>query len=117
MRISDWSSDVCSSDLHPLFGPMFEKAVARGRYVEIGLKFLVDVDEAGRHADAGPDRKAQSMRLAGAVIRILPLVSDEDGLARRPVQRAEPLGPAREDEEDPPPPPHQAVHGARHTRA
>src|SRR3546814_1422747 len=50
---------------HPLFGPMFEKAVARGRYVEIGLKFLVDVDEAGRHADAGPDRKEQSMRSEG----------------------------------------------------
>src|SRR3546814_18387852 len=89
MRISDWSSDVCSSDLHPLFGPMFEKAVARGRYVEIGLKFLVDVDEAGRHADAGPDRKAQSMRLAGAVIRILPQDHDADALDRRQVERAD----------------------------
>src|SRR3546814_12967764 len=77
---------------------MFEKAVARGRYVEIGLKFLVDVDEAGRHADAGPDRKAQSMRLAGAVIRILPQDHDADALDRRKVERAEPLGPAREDE-------------------
>src|SRR3546814_10020474 len=76
---------------------MFEKAVARGRYVEIGLKFLVDVDEAGRHADAGPGRKAQSMRLAGAVIRILPQDHDADALDRRQVERAEPLGPARED--------------------
>src|SRR3546814_1525000 len=68
---------------------MFEKAVARGRYVEIGLKFLVDVDEAGRHADAGPDRKAQSMRLAGAVIRILPQDHDADALDRRQVRSEE----------------------------
>src|SRR3546814_2405019 len=37
------------------------------------------------------------MRLAGAVIRILPQDHDADALDRRQVERAEPLGPARED--------------------
>src|SRR3546814_20544102 len=37
------------------------------------------------------------MRLAGAVIRILPQDHDADALDLRLVERAEPLGPARED--------------------
>src|SRR3546814_7988175 len=44
MRISDWSSDVCSSDLHDLGIAAGEEPVAA--FLERRLQFLVIVDDA-----------------------------------------------------------------------
>ncbi|MOA10314.1 hypothetical protein D3C78_1301980 [compost metagenome] len=56
---------------HALFCPAFQKAVTHRANAEIGLQFLVDIDERRRNAHAGLDGKAQPMRLAKPVIGIL----------------------------------------------
>src|SRR3546814_15346903 len=67
MRISDWSSDVCSSDLQTLRGPKHEQKPIRAsappsrrsnhlvrqpkqqRYADQQLHEIAPVDQAGRH--------------------------------------------------------------------
>src|SRR3546814_6650678 len=52
MRISDWSSDVCSSDLHP--PPQQEQIVRRGGVADIAdFRRRNEVDEQVRHPDLG----------------------------------------------------------------
>src|SRR5690606_30007415 len=77
--------------------PMFEEAVPRAGYAEIALQLLVDVDEARRGGDAGPDAEAEAVRLAGAMIGILAEDDDAHLLERRQVERAEPFGALGED--------------------
>src|SRR3546814_2422124 len=48
MRISDWSSDVCSSDLH--FGHFGEQAYQNGIPSALGLEARISLREAGQHA-------------------------------------------------------------------
>ncbi len=76
---------------------MFEIAVLCPRDAEVGVEFLVDVDQAGRGPHAGLHRKAQAVRLSRAVIGILPQDDDAHGIGGRQVERAEPLVTARED--------------------
>src|SRR3546814_10025695 len=42
MRISDWSSDVCSSDLYALFAPRFPEIAAQFVPGSIGENFSTD---------------------------------------------------------------------------
>src|SRR3546814_3048324 len=69
MRISDWSSDVCSSDLaafdgqaiveqeHALACPMPQIAMRSGRNAEVAPHFLIDVDEARRRPRRSEERR------------------------------------------------------------
>src|SRR3546814_4313423 len=56
MRISDWSSDVCSSDL---------------RDAQIALNLGKDIAQRGRYRHSRWYRKAQSVRLPRPVVRVL----------------------------------------------
>src|SRR5690606_35957927 len=77
--------------------PMFEEAMPRRLDAEVAFQLLVDVDEAGRRPDAGLDREAQAMRLAGAVIGVLAEDDDAHRVQRGQVQRPEIFAALRED--------------------
>src|SRR3546814_8276288 len=68
MRISDWSSDVCSSDLH--------RFVAAG--VDVAADGLVDLDRL-EHADAALE--------SGAAARLAALGTPDDGADVEPEHR------------------------------
>lgn len=57
---------------HALSGPRRQMAVARRGNAQIGLQFLIDIGQAGRHFHPRHDRKRQAMRLPCAVIGVLP---------------------------------------------
>src|SRR3546814_10526740 len=60
MRISDWSSDVCSSDLHGI--PFFRRDVGQGRIVALGR--VVDQDiEPGVFLECRPHRGLRELRV------------------------------------------------------
>src|SRR3546814_6154662 len=85
MRISDWSSDVCSSDLHPhRLCAMDDRLVDRGAG---GGAVAEDVDDLGRRLDVGERRDDGGAvdRLAG-VARI-----DRDHVMALPDEKAEHL--------------------------
>src|SRR3546814_11521830 len=55
MRISDWSSDVCSSDLHPLSSAIMRKVVSRrALYVSVLLHDIAK-GRGGDHSVLGAD--------------------------------------------------------------
>src|SRR3546814_1925008 len=60
MRISDWSSDVCSSDLHPALDPFRHELQVVGH-----LLLEVAVGRAARH---GADRAHAAIGLVGAAL-------------------------------------------------
>ncbi len=82
---------------HALACPMFEEAVAAGEDTEVALHLLENVDEARRRPDPRHDREAQAMRLAFAMIGVLPEDDDAHLVERSQVERPEPVGSARED--------------------
>src|SRR3546814_18461531 len=55
MRISDWSSDVCSSDLTTLSGHLAVQA----QYAGAGPVALIDIDPQGSLADWWNEREAE----------------------------------------------------------
>src|SRR3546814_10803722 len=60
MRISDWSSDVCSSDLQPLGGQRLEHlAQHRARHTETMQDLAFAGDFRSGRVDAGEDLGAQ----------------------------------------------------------
>src|SRR3546814_20406722 len=79
MRISDWSSDVCSSDLHPdLVGKTLLEADVRARC----NVHVVGVWERGSYRSAGPEtliRPGTVLILAGSMEQ---LVAYDDAYAR-----------------------------------
>src|SRR3546814_6730763 len=57
MRISDWSSDVCSSDLQSIVCQRFERVEGElARTTDIGFRYFADIGErpAGRPGDQPP---------------------------------------------------------------
>src|SRR3546814_11387080 len=85
MRISDWSSDVCSSDLKLDAGP----GELRGILLELRLEPLEQREGVGRRPGESSDDLAvgESPHLAGVRIADglaeadLPVAGDDDGLA------------------------------------
>src|SRR3546814_20572821 len=75
MRISDWSSDVCSSDLQPYPNHNGgQLATGRDGYLYIGL------GDGGSAGD--PDGNGQDpTTLLGSILRIDPIAGREDGPA------------------------------------
>src|SRR3546814_13595632 len=73
MRISDWSSDVCSSDLHLIgnmlflwiFGDNVEDAMGHGRYLLFYL--LCGVAGSLAHAAVNPDSVQPVVGASGAI--------------------------------------------------
>src|SRR3546814_13080807 len=65
MRISDWSSDVCSSDLRDLLGGQFDRRPRRARPCAAGGAVLLALDACARAADAARLAISEA-RLAGA---------------------------------------------------
>src|SRR3546814_5187965 len=70
MRISDWSSDVCSSDLHRV--DLFSK-VAREAILLLLVKIGFVHRAAGEPAAAGGGRLARGVGLDVAVLAVLAL--------------------------------------------
>src|SRR3546814_13323393 len=70
MRISDWSSDVCSSDLESLSELKLpsEVAVARGTTAPVALRVNPDVD-AGTHAKITTGRADTKFGIEAAAAR------------------------------------------------
>src|SRR3546814_13238244 len=64
MLISDWSSDVCSSDLAPSIDVVTRQAVERGFFV-IGRVRRPRIDEALRIK--GPDRPCAGLAIAAGI--------------------------------------------------
>src|SRR3546814_3427602 len=76
MRISDWSSDVCSSDLHE------PASIIQRQASSIDLEQLLDDERIGALVvgpGLGRDREA-SLRLDAALVQRHPLVLDADAL-------------------------------------
>src|SRR3546814_18935312 len=74
-RISDWSSDVCSSDLEPGLGG--ERFIASGRFMK-----LIEVGQVLRDAlPAGHARKVPTKVMPGWMVNLLSLFNPEIGRA------------------------------------
>src|SRR3546814_13031171 len=78
MRISDWSSDVCSSDLHPPRLALDDRQEAMARF---GVGLVVHVLTRPDIAEDGGERRAQLVARIGDEVRP-PAVGRVD---RRPV--------------------------------
>ncbi len=75
---------------HTLIRPRREVAVTiEKRRLVLGFQFLVDVDKRRGYGDAGLDGEAESMRLIGTMIGILPENDDLHLVERRAVERLE----------------------------
>src|SRR3546814_14633537 len=75
MRISDWSSDVCSSDLHRITKPVPLREVAAAFAQDVVLAFLLHAlgdDGDAQRVGHGDDRGGQ-----GQVVRVAQHVGDE----------------------------------------
>src|SRR3546814_5051752 len=76
MRISDWSSDVCSSDLRLLIKHHIAEQAVLEMVFEVGRELRIANDEVARRIE-------QSRAIHHAVRRVVELARhDEDGLGR-----------------------------------
>src|SRR3546814_9186945 len=80
MRISDWSSDVCSSDLHPC------QALAFQQLDPAVLAAVVDVDHFGKADLCADDREAEGDVLHPRALAARPWKEVADQAARAIVQ-------------------------------
>src|SRR3546814_16007910 len=78
MRISDWSSDVCSSDLHIGASPDGGSSYFVAR--SMGLKHQMELALLGERFDAN---RARELGLVNRVVPRAPLAAETDALARR----------------------------------
>src|SRR3546814_6017599 len=72
MRISDWSSDVCSSDLSPADNDPFQQSIAAGRLHKLKAMDLAEDLGGGRYRLA--DRLEDTLRRMGErgdIIRLM----------------------------------------------
>src|SRR3546814_20932906 len=83
MRISDWSSDVCSSDLHPC------QALAFQQLDPAVLAAVVDVDHFGKADLCADDREAEGDVLHPRALAARPGKDMADQAARGTVQPEE----------------------------
>src|SRR3546814_7995792 len=70
MRISDWSSDVCSSDLRrkPVAAVAVDRIVHPGLEARVGLRTHVDICQVGVQANAArPGHAGGARRLEGDI--------------------------------------------------
>src|SRR3546814_9935433 len=67
MRISDWSSDVCSSDLHGQRQAVAVVLQQRSRAVGAGVVDGDDLDRAGREIEAAQRLQRQAQRRRSVV--------------------------------------------------
>ncbi len=56
---------------HALPRPGLQAAMSYRSHAQIAFKFLVDIDQGGRHRDTRLHRETQAMRLPGTVVRVL----------------------------------------------
>src|SRR3546814_14362195 len=102
MRISDWSSDVCSSDLSQRLKPLINSAFLMN-YTPTVFTYLSDTPEGRRLSKLGGLGLGISDLLASAVLRrmttpISQLPPDDEGLAnlvREMTPSAHPFGTRR----------------------
>src|SRR3546814_3012395 len=78
MRISDWSSDVCSSDLHIGASPDGGSSYFVAR--SMGLKHQMELALLGERFDAN---RARELGLVNRVVPRAQLAAETDALARR----------------------------------
>src|SRR3546814_7874896 len=86
MRISDWSSDVCSSDLHGDRGACPPGPVAPGTDKRFGVDDLSDgsiVEMAGRNGEEGAGRMDAGHKLLFAVASTAETACSPSRLSRR----------------------------------
>ena len=76
---------------HALRGPRFETSVSRRNAAEVAAQLLEDVQQTRRNRDARVHRETQTVRLAGAGVRILAEDDDPRVGERRCVERVEHL--------------------------
>src|SRR3546814_12830772 len=70
MRISDWSSDVCSSDLRRLTAPHRDQQVVENRHALEELRRLIGARDAGaRHPMGAPAGQVALAEVHAARIR------------------------------------------------
>src|SRR3546814_12374581 len=62
MRISDWSSDVCSSDLHPCVAMMPGYGILAGAVGEQNIDRMQQLLEAAEEAFGNPDQHIEKMK-------------------------------------------------------
>src|SRR3546814_17225482 len=80
MRISDWSSDVCSSDLRKLC------TLCSGRYIDIGEEHLVlNTFDMGLALDG--DDKQSAITMAVAIVAEMANASTRKGVTRSEERR------------------------------
>jgi hypothetical protein len=70
---------------------MFKEAVVWTGDAKIAFKLLKNIEQARRRADAGAHAKAQAVRLAGAVVGVLPKDHDAHCVERGQIKRAKPF--------------------------
>jgi len=76
---------------HALLRPMFEETMVWPGDAKITFKFLKNIEQAWRRADAGAHAEAQAVRLAGAVIGVLPKDHDAHFVQWGQIKRAKPF--------------------------
>ena len=76
---------------HALLRPMFKEAVVWPGDAKVAFKLLENIDQAWRWADAGAHAEAKAVRLAGAVIRVLPEDDNAHLVQRGQIKRAKPF--------------------------
>src|SRR3546814_10686504 len=96
MRISDWSSDVCSSDLLVVFRAILGRAIAHAVELEAFQCFddLRRVEGAGHLAGVGVEQRldvagVRCLRRRGSILRAVRL---DEVLRRLVLQRPVPVG-------------------------
>ena len=82
---------------HALLRPMFEETMVWPGDAKIAFKFLKNIEQAWRRADAGAHAEAQAVRLAGAVIGVLPKDHDAHFVQWGQIKRAKPFATFGED--------------------
>ena len=82
---------------HTLPGPVGQISVGGHRYVQRIVQLTKDVFERWRRCDPPANRKTQTVRLIGPVVRILTQNDDPNPIERSVVKRVEDLTPGGKD--------------------